>query len=200
MSEPEIAKTYNVSRQPVREAFITLVNEGLIEIRPQRGSYVKKIDYESVLNGRFVREAVEADIVKRVTKSPSKQLIANLRALIKEQRKCKKGLAGRFIELDEEFHRTLANAAGMHKAWDFLEAAKSQMDRVRYITFEEFPTATLIQQHQQIVDCIEERSINRAQTAMRNHLREILVSLPEVIERYPQFFDNAEASVESLTL
>ena len=198
ISEPEIAKLYNVSRQPVREAFITLVNEGLVEIRPQRGTYVKRIDYESVLNGRFVREAVEADVTKKIARSPSKQLIASLRNLIKEQRKCKEGFAEKFIELDEAFHRTLAEAAGMPKAWDFLEAAKSQMDRVRFITFEEFPIARLIQQHELIVDCIEARSVGKAQAAMRSHLREILVSLPEIVERYPQFFHRTEKSVNSI--
>ncbi len=71
LSEPELATEYGVSRQPVREAFITLANEGLLEIRPQRGTRVKLIDFETVLDGRFVREAVEADIVKKIAKNPS---------------------------------------------------------------------------------------------------------------------------------
>jgi GntR family transcriptional regulator, rspAB operon transcriptional repressor len=197
ISETELAKSYNVSRQPVREAFITLVNEGLVEIRPQRGTYVRRIDYESVLNGRFVREAVEADIVRIIAGKPDKALIAELRAQIKEQRKCKPGFADPFIELDEQFHCMLAEAAGMHKVWDFLEPVKSQMDRVRYITFKEFPTSKLIQQHEMIVDCMEMGSPNRAQTAMRTHLREILQVLPEVLKRYPDYFDTAEAIAET---
>lgn len=198
ISETELAKIYNVSRQPVREAFITLVNEGLVEIRPQRGTYVKRIDYESVMNGRFVREAVEADIVKKLAKNPDKNLIINLRIQLQDQHACTKGSAGNFIELDERFHRTLADAAGLHKIWDFLETTKSQMDRVRFITFEEFPTAKLIQQHELIVDCIEEAAPGRAQTAMRNHLREILNSLPKVRDRYPDYFENAETHVRHL--
>ncbi len=193
ISETDLGKMYNVSRQPVREALITLVNEGLVEIRPQRGTFVKRIDLESVLNGRFVREAVEADIVAKVAKRPSATLMADLRAQLKAQRLCKKGSANHFIELDEHFHHTLADAAGMHKVWDFLESTKLQMDRVRFITFEEFPTQTLIQQHEVIVDCIESASPARAQTAMRKHLREILAVLPEVLARYPDYFDNVEA-------
>ena len=192
ISETELANFYNVSRQPVREAVITLVNEGLVEIRPQRGTYVKRIDYESVMNGRFVREAVEADIVKMLAKNPDNSLIKQLRSQLKEQHACAKGSAGNFIELDEQFHHTLANAAGLHKIWDFLETTKSQMDRVRFISFEEFPTAKLVQQHELIVDCIEEASPGRAQSAMRNHLREILNSLPQVRDRYPDYFENVE--------
>ncbi len=195
ISETDLAKIYNVSRQPVREALITLVNEGLVEIRPQRGTFVRRIDVESVLNGRFVREAVEADIIEKVAKKPAAALVTDLRAQLKEQRKCKKGSASRFIELDEYFHHTLADAAGMHKVWDFLEATKLQMDRVRFITFEEFPTQTLIQQHERIVDCIEAASPAKAQTAMRQHLREILKVLPQLLQRYPEFFDHVEGEL-----
>lgn len=200
VSESGLAKNYNVSRQPVREALITLVNEGLVEIRPQRGTFVKRIDLESVLNGRFVREAVEADIVRIVAKSPDKSLITDLRKQISEQRKCKKESSSHFIELDEKFHHTLADAAGMHKVWDFLEATKAQMDRVRFLTFNEFPTKTLIEQHQNIVDCIDDATPEPAQHAMRNHLREILRVLPEVLERYPEYFDHVEALGEAYTL
>lgn len=199
VSETGLAKTYNVSRQPVREALITLLNEGLVEIRPQRGTFVKRIDLESVLNGRFVREAVEADIIRIIAKNPDKTLLASLRKQLTEQRKCKTGSADKFIELDEQFHRTLADAAGMHKVWDFLEATKSQMDRVRFLTFEDFPTQTLVEQHQLIVDCIDDAAPGRAQTVMRNHLREILRVLPQLLERYPEYFDHVEALGEAYT-
>lgn len=43
LSEKEVSVRFNVSRQPVREAFIKLAENGLIQIRPQRGSYVNKI-------------------------------------------------------------------------------------------------------------------------------------------------------------
>ena len=38
LSEQDIADQYDLSRQPVREAFIRLAAEGLLEVRPQRGS------------------------------------------------------------------------------------------------------------------------------------------------------------------
>ncbi len=67
LSEKEIAETFMVSRQPVREAFIRLSEAGLVEVRPQRGTYVVKISQRAVLEARFVREAVEVAIVKQGT-------------------------------------------------------------------------------------------------------------------------------------
>jgi DNA-binding GntR family transcriptional regulator len=45
LSEKEVSIRFDVSRQPVREAFIKLAENGLIQIRPQRGSYVNKISW-----------------------------------------------------------------------------------------------------------------------------------------------------------
>ena len=59
LSEKEIADTFDVSRQPVREAFIRLSESGLLEVRPQRGTYVVRISEGAVMEARFVREAVE---------------------------------------------------------------------------------------------------------------------------------------------
>ncbi|MFK7871313.1 MAG: GntR family transcriptional regulator [Roseobacter sp.] len=191
LSEPELAKKYHVSRQPVREAFITLVNEGLLEIRPQRGTFVKRIDYKSVLNGRFVREAVEADIVRKLAADPDAKLVRDLRAQLKEQAKVTEGNANAFIELDERFHRTLARAADVAESWDYLDSIKSQMDRVRFISNEEFPIMRLVKQHERVVDMIEDGNVASAEEAMRTHLKEILRSLPKIQSMYPQYFEGA---------
>ena len=62
LSEQDIADQYDLSRQPVREAFIRLAAEGLLEVRPQRGTFVTRINMDWVLDTRFIREATEADI------------------------------------------------------------------------------------------------------------------------------------------
>ena len=188
LSEPDLAKEYDVSRQPVREALITLEHEGLVEIRPQRGTYVKRIDPASVLTGQFVREAVEADIVRTLAIDPDAALIKELRAQLKKQTAAAKINPVEFIELDEHFHRTLARAAGVEKAWTYLEAIKAQMDRVRFISDVEFPILKLIDQHRQVVDMIETGDVDAAEDGMRSHLREILKSLPKIHQLYPDYF------------
>ena len=195
LSEPELAREYHVSRQPVREAFITLVNEGLLEIRPQRGTFVKLIDYDAVINGRFVREAVEADIVKRLALHPVDGLIGDLRMQLDAQKTAGARDPAKFIALDERFHHTLADAAGVGKAWTILDAIKTQMDRVRFLTFEEFPVAKLIDQHAAIVDAIEQQNVASAEIAMRAHLKEILSSLPKVQALYPAYFEGPAQTI-----
>jgi DNA-binding GntR family transcriptional regulator len=93
ISESEIAKSYSISRQPVREAFIKLSEEGLILIRPQRSTIVRKIDPVTVLEARFVREAIEADIVKLLAKRSDPAVIKELRAQLAEQQSVARNLS-----------------------------------------------------------------------------------------------------------
>lgn len=191
ISEPEIAKFYSISRQPVREAFIKLSEEGLISIRPKRSTIVRKIDPGAVLEARFVREAIEADIVKLLAEKSDTDVVRELRSQIVEQQRAAADDPHSFIQLDELFHRTLAEAADKANAWSFVEGLKSQMDRVRFLSFSLFPTAKLIGQHKEIIDGIESGNIAQAEASIRVHLKEILTDLPEIQAENPDFFADA---------
>jgi GntR family transcriptional regulator, rspAB operon transcriptional repressor len=189
LSESEIAAVYAVSRQPVREAFIKLSEDGLVEVRPQRGTFVRKISIAAVKDARFVREAVEADVVKLLVGNTSASTITELRRLLALQREAAKGDHVRFMELDEQFHRALASAAGKIGAWRVIESSKSQMDRVRFLSMLHFPMKKLIEQHTAIVDAIEAGNVDAAEQAMRGHLREVLSDLPTIAAATPEFFE-----------
>ncbi len=192
ISEPEIAKFYSISRQPVREAFIKLSEEGLISIRPKRSTIVKKIDPTAVHDARFVREAIEADIVKILATNSDPVIVKDLRAQIIEQRQVADGNPHCFIQLDERFHRTLAEAADKASAWRFVEGLKSQMDRVRFLTLSQFPTVKIVEQHVGIIDSIEVGDPSLTEARMRTHLKEILTTLPEIQAAHPEFFGETQ--------
>ncbi|WP_343117269.1 GntR family transcriptional regulator [Ostreiculturibacter nitratireducens] len=189
ISEAEIARSYDVSRQPVREAFIKLAEQGLLAVLPQRGTIVSKIAYASVLDARFLREAIEADIVKLLAANPDPALVEKLRAQLAQQKEVADRSPQDFIQADEKFHRTLAEGAGKGGAWKLIEGLKAQMDRVRFLSLGRFPIEKLIGQHTDVVDMIAEGNVEKAEIAIRTHLREILTDLPEIMRANPDFFD-----------
>jgi DNA-binding GntR family transcriptional regulator len=195
LSEAELAKHFNVSRQPVREAFIKLADEGLLEVRPQRGTYVRKISVASVLDARFVREAIEADIARFVAKEPDDAFLDRLEQLIIDQRKAMQGDARSFLALDHDFHRCLAEAAGKTYAWKVVEDVRAQLDRVRYLSYFQFSMHDIIEQHVRIVSAIKSRDCEAASAAMREHLREILHTLPDIARSRTELFDDASSAL-----
>ena len=64
IKEKEISTKLDVSRTPIREALLKLEDEGLVEIYPQRGTYISKISIESVYESHFIRESIEIANVK----------------------------------------------------------------------------------------------------------------------------------------
>ncbi|MBB1251552.1 GntR family transcriptional regulator [Rhizobium sp. G21] len=192
LSESDVAKALSVSRQPVREAFIKLSEEGLVHVLPQRGTFVTKISVASVMDVRFVREAIEADVVRAVAEVHAPETIEELRRQIVEQRKVPQQDRAAFLRLDELFHRTLAAAAGNAYAWSVIESVKAQMDRVRFLSVDDMHVGRLIDQHEQIVDGIAAGDKAAAEKATRLHLREILSSLPEIARSRSELFDGTE--------
>jgi len=188
ISEQEIADLMQISRQPVREAFIRLAAEGLVEIRPQRGTFVSKISTSEVVDSRFVRESVEADLVRLAAHRMTPATAARLEEIVALQRAEGPGDPLRFMALDEELHQVLAEAAGKPQIWDFLQKLKSQLDRVRFLVAVDFPIESLIAQHAAIVRAVAARDEAKAEGAMRHHLRQILQDLPRIAENYPDYF------------
>lgn len=195
ISESEIGRACSVSRQPVREAFIKLAGEGLLAILPQRGTVITKINYTAVLDARFLREAIEADIVAILAASPDPNLIRELQAQLTVQRDVAQANPLAFIELDDRFHRTLADAAGKRGAWRLIEGLKSQMDRVRFLSLGHFPVQKLVAQHAAIVDRIGSDDPAGANAAIRGHLREVLSDLPRIQAANPNFFELPDGEI-----
>src|ERR671921_101679 len=86
LSENELALRFGTSRAPVREAIIRLAEEGLIEVLPQRGSFVTRISLSAMERARFVREALEVAVVRRAAeRGLSPEAMRQAAAVIAEQ-------------------------------------------------------------------------------------------------------------------
>jgi GntR family transcriptional regulator, rspAB operon transcriptional repressor len=194
LSEKDIAARFNVSRQPVREAFIKLSEAGLVEIRPSRGTWVMKISVREVANARNVREAIEADLARHAARMATADHLSALWELIDGQKTAAdRGDFAEFNVLDEAFHRTIGDVVQNDFALKIVEAARFQTDRVRLLSLPEAsPLGTLISQHEMILQRIEARDGEGAAHAMSRHLREILLALPSIAMAHPEYFSDTE--------
>jgi DNA-binding GntR family transcriptional regulator len=191
LSEQDLARRFGVSRSPVREALIKLSEAGLVRVLPQRGTQVVKISRAGVEDARFIREAVESAVVREAAMKAGPAMIAELNASLTKQRRAQRSkTTSEFLDLDEEFHRLLAEAAGRPAAWQMIEDVKPQMDRVRFLDMAQAtPRHIVVAQHVVIVDAIKARDPVAAEKAMRQHLSEILRSLPELAAQHPDLFE-----------
>ena len=175
LSESELAKRFGTSRAPVREALIRLVEEGLIDVRPQRGSFVSRISLPAMERARFVREALEIAIARRAAQQGlSEARRSQLEATIDGQSQARDN-PERFLEQDDLFHRGLAEGAGLGSVWDVIEREKAQFDRLRFLSLPfNTPIDVLIEQHRAILGAVFRRRPAAAERAVRKHMQEVL--------------------------
>ncbi len=82
-----LSEALDVSRTPVREAIVKLSEEKLVDVFPQRGSFVSKINLNLVEEAVFLRELCEKKILEIACKDPvSDSLITELEKNIEYQK------------------------------------------------------------------------------------------------------------------
>lgn len=185
LSENELAQRFGTSRAPVREALIRLAEEGLIDVRPQRGSFVSPISLRAMERARFVREALEVAIIRRV----AAQGISGIgHARAEEAIEAQLGARHdpeRFTQLDDAFHRSFAQGTPLDGVWGIIEREKVQFDRVRYLSLPAVtPVDVLIEQHRSILQAVVDRAPDTAERAIRTHMSEVLRITDGLAQRY----------------
>lgn len=190
LSEKEVSMRFDVSRQPVREAFIKLAENGLIQIRPQRGSYVNKISLSQVRNGCFVRQAIECAVARRAATMITDNQLYQLEQNLHQQRiAIDRQQHNDFFQLDDEFHQLLSQIADCQLAWDTIENIKAAIDRVRYMSLDHISSPEmLLSQHHEIFSALEKRDADLVQHAMTVHLQEISESVQLIQQEKTDWF------------
>lgn len=183
LSEKEIASLLHVSKTPVREAIIRLSEEGFVTVVPQGGTYISPILVQRYMEACFIRFRLEEGAVIEATKRHSLEDIVRLKTCLAEQRKAAQDENyADFFLLDEEFHRTIFNAARLPGAWSVVNQAKGEMDRMRHLkrVFAVRRTEKVIEDHEAIVNAIESGDISKAQEAIQNHLGSLETKIEEL--------------------
>lgn len=190
LSEKDLAARLGLSRTPVREAFIRLAEEGLVDIFPQRGTLVAPIRMAEVKEAYFLRHVLELAVVRRAAEQIDARHAALLETnLTLQAAALKNNDYAAFTDLDDEFHRLLSEGVALPKAWRLIQGVKGQIDRVRYISLPERGHGKLIhQQHKAIFKAVKDGDADRAADEMHQHLHEIWESVERLMRENKDLF------------
>lgn len=200
--EKEIAAAFNISKTPVREALIRLVDDRLVTIMPQSGSFVTSVSLERYLEACFIRVSLESCCVKRLAnKGISLAQQVKLKSLITEEQQILESTTvddnelghSPTFEINELFHRTLFEYAGLLGAWHMLDSSKAEMERVWHLEkrIGIRRNCDAIAEHHNVVDAIVNRDPIAAEEAMADHIGEVDVEM-EIISKNPQLMRSIE--------
>lgn len=190
ISEADIAARFDISRQPVRDAFSRLGNRGLLLIRPQRATEVQKFVTAAIRRARFSRAALEMEVlghaIKNIGSAHKDRFLADLDL---QDQAVRDGDVDAFHKLDYNFHRLLCEAGGVPFAFDVIMENKSHVDRLCVLSMMDRNAMNpLVQDHRAIFDALVSGDINVAQAAMRTHLTRLDDTIASVQRSHPDYF------------
>lgn len=188
LSEVDVAKAFDVSRQPVRDAFYRLSKLGFLRIRPQRATTVTEISEEAVFQARFVRAAIEMQTVQVACETLNADDVAVLGEIVEQQQAAVKARDASVLHyLDDCFHREICERAGLGFAWEIIRENKAHMDRVRFLSLS-FASEEVLDDHMSIVDAIVARDKTAAMALMQIHLTRIKDQIRRIRVDHSQYF------------
>lgn len=189
LSEQAVSDEMGVSRAPVREAFRLLVTEGLLEVQPQRGTFVARLNRTRISDAIFVREAIECRAAALAAQAPLEQRKTLEPILYRQRDAAEHHDYGLHLSSDEALHHQVLVVAGHPHAWGPLRLARTGMNRIRYLAIPELGSASIaLEQHQQVVEAIVRGDVAQAVEAMRVHIQSPMVYLEKIQERLPDYF------------
>lgn len=175
-----------VSRFPVSEALGRLAAEGFVEVLPQRGTRVARIDLADCRQAMFIRRALEAETIRAIVPRADATLLAALDRNLREQ-EATLGTdhGGRFHELDLELHELLLGFLGYERVKLAVDAARASLDRARLFMCTPTRKLSTFAEHQAIIVALKKRDMVAAVRAMEEHLDAVMTELIEFADRNP---------------
>lgn len=189
LSRADLAEQFGLSQTPIRDALIKLGEEGLVDIYPQHATVVSRIDIAAAKQAHFLRQAIEAEIVRVLAASPEPGLLARLRAQVEQQVALMgaEDYAG-FIAADQGFHRLMYEAAGVPELFDLVRGRSGHVDRLRLLHLPSGGKArAIVRDHRRIVEAIAGGDPEAAQASLREHLSGTLAQVDEIRRSHPDY-------------
>ncbi|MDS9471540.1 GntR family transcriptional regulator [Sporosarcina pasteurii] len=187
LSEAALSQYFKISRTPVREALKQLEREGLVEIIPRVGTCVLK-PTEKELDELFtVKEAMEGLAAGILAEKGDLKVIGKVREAVSFMEEAvQKKDHNKFVEANNLFHQAIMDGANNSKLSYVFNLLINQIPYNRYVYLSiEVPNRLEIslKEHQIILEAILSKDRERAEKAMREHVRESAIGLKKAIAK-----------------
>ncbi len=175
----ELSETLKVSSTPIKNALWKLQQERLVDLIPQVGSYVSKIDQNLVEEAAFIWFVLEKEYLKLACDSFPEDSLIQLKKNLKSQEILldqqamsldSKEWIRRFYELDENFHSIIFQSHHRSTTWEVIKQTASHYYRMTTLSGTDSHFKQMIADHKDILSIIEKKEVERVESVLRNHI------------------------------
>jgi DNA-binding GntR family transcriptional regulator len=185
LSEQVLAAELGLSKTPVREALLQLKLERLVEVQPQRGTYVFSLAPDQVAMVSELREVLELAAVQAAIERSHKALVARMAAIYADMRSAydTNDIAA-YRRLDGDYHQAIIDCCGNTYIADAYVTAALRTQALRSrLSSEAALNARSVRQHREMLKLVRAADVAGLQRLLRTHIRETRQSYLDVLER-----------------
>jgi len=172
LNEASLAEMLGVSRGPVREAFRSLEETGLVRQEKNCGVYVRQISIEEADDIYEIREALDELVGRKLAKTITPVQLKELRSMVDKMEKlAEKKNVSSYSLLNLEFHDVLVKMTGNEKLLTTYRRLVKELNLYRRNSLEQQGTLPIsIHEHREIVELIAAGNVDAAGNMMRQHV------------------------------
>ena len=194
LSAVGLEKETGIGRTPIRESFVRLREQELVETRPKSGTYVSKIDMERAENACFARSKLETSVLVKCCSVADDEQIAILDRILEEAESLSRDEERRFFDLDNLFHETCFEITGRHMLWEWMQSINTHFERYRWLraSTQEIDWKPIVKQHRQMLHAIIAGDTDEASYLAASHLHLMPEEQGPVIALHPDYFETGD--------
>lgn len=171
LKEEDLAREFEVSRTPIRLTLRQLNQDGLVEMRPKRGTHVIGFTVDDVEEVYDIRKSLEIQALKTSAPHLNIQGLIKIRAKLKEIARLPDEKAHE--EIDAQVHGYFIEASGKRRLISILNQMFRLIQRFRAIGFKDPEVRqTAYEAHLALIDAICLRDVDKAAEILADHIEQ----------------------------
>ena len=191
IDENALDSEIGASRTPRREAMMLLEMEGLVNIYPQKGTFVALIDLNLIKEIIYLRFTLENRVFTELAANRIKVTPNIEKFLLIQELAVKNNDFVEFVKNDYLFHRELFRMAGHIEVWNMIEGKLIHCTRFRILGWKTFNDEfhLTLSEHKKIVKCIESENLSElTSTLINHHDYDLKRYANRLVENNPEYF------------
>lgn len=166
-----------VSSSPIKDALYQLAGEGFVDITSRKGTYVKDVSREDMIEIEQLRTILEIGALDLFFENVTDEQLALLEQTHQEMATEKQYET--FMEKDRKFHLDIISLTNNKRLIDTYKSlnAHSQIVRFKFASQRTSPDPATIHAHGEILRAMKNRDMEAAKRAIQNHRRRWMTSV-----------------------
>ena len=170
--EQDLTKSLDISRSPIREAFRILESEGLLQIIPNKGTFVIQLNQKDLREIYELRKLLEVYAIRVACNSMTQEDLEELKVIIKEmERRLEfKDYIG-YLKFSHEFHECFIKKCENVRLFNLFRVLRNNIIAIQIFAYS-YPerSSDSLEEHRKILSALSKRNTDKAEEYLRKHL------------------------------